>query len=119
MDASESDIVGLRAREHLGCCVCCSPATRRAGYGCANGDHHHPRGYTLDALVDKRGQIIDVLDETLIRKADKKDLKNLEVKFSDEPGFDHFETIVIFFRKNPHKLCTAVSNGYTFTYPCH
>ena len=67
-----------------------------------------PAGTHATFFVDKRGQIIDVLDETLIRKADKKDLKNLEVKFSDEPGFDHFETIVIFFRKNPHKLCTAV-----------
>jgi hypothetical protein len=77
-----------------------------------------PAGTHATIFVDKRGQIIDVLDET-DKPALKKELKNQQVKFSDESGFDRFETITIFFTHNPHKWCTATSGGSTFKYPCH
>ncbi len=77
-----------------------------------------PPGTHATIFVDKRGQIIDVLDEN-DQKAEKKDLKGQTVTFSNEAGFDRFETITIFFTRNPHKWCTAGSGGSTFKYPCH
>jgi hypothetical protein len=79
-----------------------------------------PANTQATIYVDRHGKILEVEDATgnPIPNADKKPLRNQDVKFSNDSGDDRVETILIFFRQS-HRRCTAVSGGNTFTYPCH